>query len=61
MAQIPKLAGVVLGLLSWVAAWGLIDLFVHNWSNRQKFWFYAAILTGIGVIIYQQPEVLEYF
>lgn len=61
MSSIPKLAGVVLGLLSWVAAWGLIDLFVHNWSNKQKGWFYASILFVIGVVIYQQPDVLEYF
>jgi hypothetical protein len=61
MSSIPKLAGVVLGLLSWVAAWGLIDLFVHNWSNRQKFWFYAVILFGIGIVIHLHPDVLEYF
>ncbi len=59
--EIPRLTGLILGLLSWVATWGLMDLFVHNWSNRQKFWFYLGILVAIAAVIYRNPTMLEHF
>lgn len=59
--QIPRLAGLSLALLSWVAVWGLMDLMVHAWPARAKFWLYAAILLCVGIIIYREPAVLEHF
>jgi len=59
--EFPRLTGLFLGVLSWVAIWGIMDLIVHNWSARQKFWLYTSILTAIAVVIYNRPTVLEHF
>lgn len=56
-----KLIGFVIGILAWVSAWGLMDLMVHNWSNRHKFWFYTAILVLISLTVWTRPAMLEYF
>ena len=61
VSEYPRMTGFILALLSWVAAWGLIDLFVTNWSIRQKFWFYVGMLLFVIAIAYQTPAVLEYF
>jgi hypothetical protein len=56
-----KLIGVIMGILAWVSAWGLMDLLVHDWSNRQKFWLYSVILGAICLSVWAHPTMLEYF
>jgi hypothetical protein len=55
-----KLIGIVMGILAWVSAWGLMDLLVHTWTNQHKFWFYTAILTIICLTVWVNPVMLEY-
>lgn len=59
--SIPNVAGVVLAIIAWASIWGLMDLVVHNWSVRQKFWWYVAMLLSVGAIAWVHPDVLEYF
>jgi hypothetical protein len=61
MSIMTKLVGVVLGILAWVSAWGLMDLIVHNWSNQQKFWWYSSILASVCLAVWAHPAILEYF
>jgi hypothetical protein len=60
MSSAIKIVGVALGILAWVSAWGLMDLIVHNWSNRQKFWWYSTILFAVCLAVWAHPVMLEY-
>lgn len=58
---VPILAGVGLAIIAWASLWGLMDLVVHNWSNRRKFWWYSTLLVSVGAVAWFHPDVLEYF
>lgn len=58
---VPILAGVSLAIIAWSSVWGFMDLLIHTWTNRQKFWWYTALLLSVGVIVWIHPDVLEYF
>jgi len=59
MHQIYKLAFALVAVLWWVAMWGLIDLFIHDWTKMSKFIFYLTLLGIIFILIYVFPDILQ--
>jgi hypothetical protein len=47
-----------LSILWWIAMWGLIDLGMHTWTNKEKAITYGAMLLFVGGVITVYPEAI---
>jgi hypothetical protein len=54
-----QIAFALIVIFWWVAIWGLIDLMVEDWSRKQRFMLYVAMIAIILVTMWIFPDFVH--